>query len=157
MQLKAAPTHPMSDHEQNLHRDQLNELQRTAARCSHELDAAKAEVDRLKRLCVRQQLEGPRLDAHRQLTGNILDAMRALKDAFIADQRFRAQLLQDRLLFRLPLESIRPYDAGGERWADELLPVVEGWIAKVERRDAYGISTKPATSPKRAAPQPVRV
>ncbi len=155
MQLKSNPPHRMDgDHAQRVYKEQLKELQAEADRCADELAAAKAEADRLRRVCVRQQLEGPRLDAHREITGNILDALRTLQDAIDADQKFRAQLLKDMLPFRPPLESIRPYDAGGERWADELLPVVEGWISKVQKRDAYNLVERPVPAkPNHAVPQ----
>ena len=158
MQAKAAPTHRTdSSHTKTLHRDRLAELQREADLRAHEVGVAQAEVDRLKCACLRQQIEGPRLDAHREITGNILGAARALLVAIDADQQFRGQLLEDRLPFAAPLKSLGPWswEGGSIGWIDELRPVIEQWLARMG--SPYETSKPPATSPKRAAPQPVRV
>ena len=159
LQAKASPPHQMDgDHALRLHQEQIEKLHKEADRCAHELDAAKAEVDRLKRACVRQQLEG-RVETHRQITARIIGAARMLQDAIADDQQFREQLVRDLLSLSSPLQSLGPWawEGGGPGWIDGLLPLIKEWLAKMEKSDPYDLSKKPATSPKRAAPQPVRV
>ena len=64
MQAKTSAPHQMdSAHTKNLHREQLDELQKEADRCAHELEVAKAQTDHLKNVCRVQQIEGPRVEA----------------------------------------------------------------------------------------------
>ena len=159
MQLKAARPHQMDgDHAQRLHQEQLKELQAEADRCDHELDAAKAEADRLKRACHRLQLEG-RVETHRRNTAAIIGATRALRDGIIADQQFREQLVKDRLPFSSPLQSMGPRSwegGGGPGWVDQMLPTIEAWLKEMERGDAYQLASKGLT-PAKPEPQPARV
>jgi hypothetical protein len=148
-QVQAEPSHRLdSNHERTLHRDRIDAAQRAYDEAVHDLAAAKGESDQLRRVCVTQRLDG-RVEAHRQVTADLIDPMRMLRDAVIADREFRDQLQKDLLPFRLPLRAIRPYDGGGPAWIDQMLPVLDDWIAKIERTDAYGLASKtPAKQPR---------
>ena len=121
------------------HLDRLADLQKAFGRLRHEEEAATAQVAHFKAVVSTRKLEG-RVETHRQITANIVNAARTLQDAVIADQRFREQLGKDGLRFEGPLRSMAAYERGGPGWVDLMLPTIEAWLKEMQRTNAYGLS-----------------
>ena len=127
-----------TQHARRLRSDALDQAQRVFDEREDELQAAKAGVKRLKATKLNLRLKGNRVDTHRQIVVEILNAMRRVRTGIRLEREFRRQLGKDQIVFSRPLESMVSVHPAA---IEALMPVVEDWIAKIERADAYRITS----------------
>ena len=132
----------VSEHSRQLHKEQVEELEKLVAKTEHDHVVAGNEASTLRSAYHEKRRQG-RVETHRRLTVTIINAAVQLKNAITADQRFRAKLKADMVDFQPPLSPMLPdYKGGGPAWIDGLAKELDKWLPKMDAGDAYKLVSR---------------